>query len=255
MNYKFKKKFDIESKVDLKKQSHTAKKSLEIPVETIPVQTIPVQRSPVSARRFSRAFYLQHSPIVAREILGAYLHRVIGGEELIGKIVETEAYGVGDAACHAFRGKTPRNAIMFDEGGFSYIYFTYGMHFCFNISTNVAGIAEAVLIRAVEPVAGIERMRAMRPKARADRELTSGPGRLCQAFGLTREQNAIDLINSSELFITRGQPVAANLIGVSTRIGINVAQDFPWRFFIKENEYVSRAKPSVPGKIIVRRRT
>ncbi|HZK76480.1 MAG TPA: DNA-3-methyladenine glycosylase [Candidatus Kapabacteria bacterium] len=204
--------------------------------------------------RFRRSFYIRHSPLVAKELLGAYLHRVIDGEELIGKIVETEAYGVGDAACHAFRGKTPRNAIMFDEGGFSYIYFTYGMHFCFNISTNVEGVAEAVLIRAVEPVHGIEMMRERRPKVRLDRELTSGPGRLCQAFGLTREQNAIDLIESDELFITRGKPVAANLIGVSTRIGINVAQDFPWRFFIKENENVSRTKPSVPGKIMVRRR-
>jgi DNA-3-methyladenine glycosylase len=218
------------------------------------------QLTKIPSKRFPRSFYLRHSPLVAKEILGAYLHRIINGIELIGKIVETEAYGVGDAACHAFRGKTSRNAIMFDEGGFSYIYFTYGMHFCFNISTNVAGIAEAVLIRAVEPIAGIEQMRSMRPKAHIDRELTSGPGRLCQAFGLTREQNAMDLVESDELFITRGKPddrssgVSANLIGVSTRIGINVAQEFPWRFFIKENEYVSRAKPSVPGKVVVRRR-
>jgi len=208
----------------------------------------------LSKSRFRRSFYLRPSPIVAKELLGAYLHRVIDGEELIGKIVETEAYGVGDAACHAFRGKTPRNAIMFEEGGYSYIYFTYGMHFCLNVSTNVEGIAEAVLIRAVEPVKGIEIMRERRPKVHRDRELTSGPGRLCQAFGLTREQNAIDLIENMELFIAPGKMVAANLIGVSTRIGINVAQDFPWRFFMKENEYVSRAKPSVPGSVRVRRR-
>ncbi|HET6400696.1 MAG TPA: DNA-3-methyladenine glycosylase [Candidatus Kapabacteria bacterium] len=208
----------------------------------------------IPSKRFPRSFYLQPSPIVAKEILGAYLHRIVDGKELVGKIVETEAYGVGDAACHAFRGKTPRNAIMFQEGGFSYIYFTYGMHFCFNISTNVEGIAEAVLLRAVEPVNGIEIMRGLRPKARLDRELTSGPGRLCQAFGLTREQNAIDLVESGELFITRGKPVAENLIGVTTRIGINVAQDYPWRFFIEGNEYVSRAKPSIPGKVIARHR-
>ncbi|MFI5201757.1 MAG: DNA-3-methyladenine glycosylase [Candidatus Kapaibacterium sp.] len=209
----------------------------------------------VSSKRFSRSFFLRPSPLVAKELLGAYLHRVIDGVELIGKIVETEAYGVGDAACHAYRGKTPRNAVMFREGGFSYIYFTYGMHFCFNVTANAEGIAEAILIRAVEPVDGIEMMRALRPKARLDRELTSGPGRLCQAFGLTREQNAIDLVESDELFITRGKSVAANLIGVTTRIGINVAQDFPWRFFIRENEYVSRAKPSIPGKVILRHRS
>lgn len=209
----------------------------------------------ISSKRIPRSFYLRSSPIVAKKLLGAYLHRVIGGVELIGKIVETEAYGVGDAACHAYRGKTPRNAVMFGEGGFSYIYFTYGMHFCFNVTANVEGIAEAILIRAVEPVNGIDMMRTLRPIARHDRELTSGPGRLAQAFGLTREQNAIDLVESGELFISRGKPAAANLIGVSTRIGINVAQDFPWRFFIKENEYVSRAKPSIPGKVILRHRT
>ncbi len=208
----------------------------------------------VSSKRFPRSFYLRHSPLIAKELLGAYLHRTVDGAELIGKIVETEAYSVGDAACHAYRGKTPRNAVMFGEGGSSYIYFTYGMHFCFNVTTNVEGIAEAVLIRAVEPVAGIEEMRERRPKATTDRELTSGPGRLCQAFGLTREENAIDLVESGKLFLTQNKPVPANLIGVSTRIGINVAQEYPWRFFIKENEYVSRAKPSIPGQVRLPRR-
>ncbi len=203
---------------------------------------------------FPRSFYLQDSRIVAQELLGAHLHRVTNdGTELIGSIVETEAYGVGDAASHAFRGKTKRNEVMFREGGFAYIYFTYGMHFCFNVTTNLEGVGEAVLIRAVEPVAGIEVMRSLRPKAKADRELTSGPGRLCQAFALTRKQNAIDLTVEGELFITRGEaPLrtkergtgdVTNLIGTSNRIGINVAQDFPWRYFIEGNEYVSRAKP------------
>ena len=98
----------------------------------------------ISLKRFSRAFFRQSSTIVAKEILGAYLHRVLDGEELIGKIVETEAYCVDDEACHAYRGKTPRNAVMFGEGGFSYIYFTYGMHHCFNITANEEGVAEAV---------------------------------------------------------------------------------------------------------------
>lgn len=237
-----------------------------------------------STSRFRRNFYLQDSRSVAEQLLGAYLHRITeDGEELIGKIVETEAYGVGDAACHAFRGPTKRNQIMFREGGFSYVYFTYGMHFCFNVTTNAEGIGEAVLIRAVEPILGIEWMRAHRPNVKHDRELTSGPGRLCQAFGLTREQNGIDLIESDELFITKGTtPLltkergrgevgkesgrgkaakesgtreVSNLIGTSTRIGINVAQDLPWRYFIEGNQYVSRAKPSIPGKIIKRRRT
>ena len=206
-------------------------------------------------KHFPRAFFRQTSTIVAKEILGAYLHRVLDGEELIGKIVETEAYCVGDEACHAYRGKTPRNAVMFGEGGFSYIYFTYGMHHCFNITANEEGVAEAILIRAIEPVKGIETMRSLRQKAIIDRELTNGPGKLCQALGLTRNENGIDLIESDMLYLTRGEStVPANHIGVSTRIGINVAQEHLWRFFIKGNEYVSRTKPSVPGKPMATRR-
>lgn len=209
----------------------------------------------MASKRFQRAFFRQSSTVIAKEILGAYLHRVLNGEELIGKIVETEAYCVNDEACHAFRGKTQRNAVMFDEGGFSYIYFTYGMHHCFNITANEEGIAEAVLVRAIEPVKGIETMRTLRPKAIQDRELTNGPGKLCQALNLTRNENGIDLIESDMLYITRGErAVPANHLGVSTRIGINVAQDFLWRFFIKENDYVSRTKPSVSGKPLARRR-
>jgi DNA-3-methyladenine glycosylase len=195
-------------------------------------------------KRFPRSFYLQSSTIVAPRLLGAYLHRVVDGIELTGKIVETEAYASYDEASHAFRGKTPRNAVMFGDGGFSYVYFTYGMHHCFNITTNEAGLAEAVLIRAVEPLSGIEKMRLLRQKAIRDRDLTNGPGKLCQAFALTRKENGIDLIESDQLFITQSAPIRANLIGISNRIGINIAQEYPWRFFIKDNEYVSRAKPS-----------
>jgi DNA-3-methyladenine glycosylase len=203
----------------------------------------------LSNKRFTRAFFHQSSTIVAKEILGAYLHRVVDGEELVGKIVETEAYCVGDEACHAYRGKTPRNAVMFGEGGFSYVYFTYGMHYCFNITANEENVAEALLVRAIEPIKGVETMRALRPKAIRDRDITNGPGKLCQALSLSRNDNRIDLIESDTLFLTRGEsPVLANHIGVSTRIGINVAQEHLWRFFIKGNEYVSRSKPSVPGK-------
>lgn len=198
--------------------------------------------------RFPRSFYLQPSAIVAPRLLGAYLHHIVDGVELTGKIVETEAYASYDEASHAFRGKTPRNAVMFDDGGFSYVYFTYGMHHCFNITTNEAGVAEAVLIRGVEPVSGIEKMRMLRHKATIDRDLTNGPGKLCQAFALTRKENGIDLIESDQLFVTQSTPIRENLIGVSNRIGINVAQEYPWRFFIKENEYVSRGKPSSLGK-------
>jgi DNA-3-methyladenine glycosylase len=169
---------------------------------------------------------------------------MIDGHMLIGRIVETEAYGIGDEACHAFRGKTPRNEILFERGGFSYVYFTYGMYYCFNVSTNEQHQAEAVLIRGVEPVEGIEVMRTLRPKAKRDRDLTNGPGKLCQALAIDRRDNAIDLIESDELFLTRGRVGKGESIGVSTRIGISVAVDYPWRFYINGNPYVSPGKPS-----------
>jgi DNA-3-methyladenine glycosylase len=195
-------------------------------------------------KRYDRSFYRQESPIVARALLGANLHHRVAGEELVGRIVETEAYGIGDEACHAFRGKTPRNEILFEDGGFSYVYFTYGMYYCFNVSTNVTGLAEAVLIRGLEPVQGTEFMRGKRPKARKDKDLTNGPGKLCQAFAINRSQNAIDLIESDDLFITRGGLKKGEQIQVSTRIGITVAVDYPWRFYINGNPYVSPGKPS-----------
>ena len=198
----------------------------------------------VSNKRFSRRFYRQASTVVAERLLGSYLHRMIDGVELIGKIVETEAYGIGDEACHAFRGMTPRNAVLFGDGGYSYVYFTYGMHYCFNVSTNEEGVAEAVLIRGVEPVAGIEEMRRLRTKARKDRDLSNGPGKICQAFALTRDDNAIDLIESDQIFISQGPAIPSNQIGRSSRIGISVATQLQWRYFIKGNEYVSPAKPS-----------
>jgi DNA-3-methyladenine glycosylase len=199
------------------------------------------------SKRFTRKFYQQDSVTVAKRLLGCYLHRVVDGEELIGRIVETEAYSCfDDESCHAFRGKTPRNAIMFEEGGYSYVYFTYGMHHCFNVTTNAEGIAEAVLIRALEPVQGIETMKKLRAaKMAAPRELTNGPGKLCQALHLTRQDNGLDLVESDELFIAQGKAIEPNLLGTSTRIGINVAKHHPWRFFINGNEYVSRGKPSV----------
>ncbi len=198
----------------------------------------------VSRRRFTRAFYRQSSLVVAQRLLGCYLHREVNGVELVGKIVETEAYGPNDEACHAFRGRTQRNAVMFGDGGYSYVYFTYGMHHCFNVTTSEEGTGEAVLIRAVEPVVGLEMMRQLRPKASREVDIANGPGKLCQAFGLSRGDNGLDLIESQELFITIGEALSADAIGVSTRIGISVAVDHPWRYYVKGSNYVSRGKPS-----------
>jgi len=187
---------------------------------------------------------MQESPVVAKELLGSYLHRVINGVELIGKIVETEAYGPADPASHSYRGVTERTRTMFMEGGLSYVYFTYGMYYCFNISTNEEGIGEAVLIRGIEPLQGMDVMKKLRPAAKRERDLTNGPGKICQAFHLTKKDNGIDLITSDELFVTEGEVVEKNLIGVSSRIGIRMGIDHPWRFYVKGNPYVSPGKPS-----------
>ena len=138
-------------------------------------------------------FYLQPTLKVARELLGKILYRKLeNGEILSGKIVETEAYLKNDSACHASRGKTERNKIMFGPAGHAYVYFTYGMHYCFNVVTQLEGIPEAVLIRAVEPLEGIETMERNR-KTTKFKNLTNGPAKLTQAFGIDKELNGVDL--------------------------------------------------------------
>lgn len=181
---------------------------------------------------------------VAQEILGGYLVRHLNGDTLVGRIVEAEAYLHNDPACHAFRGLTPRTRVMFGDPGHGYIYFTYGMHHCFNVVTNEEGVGEAVLVRALEPVEGIEAMYALREKARRDTDLLSGPGKICQAFSLTRTESGVDLIESDAIYLEKGSLKKNEQAGVSARVGLTLAIDKPWRFFIKGNPYVSKGRPS-----------
>ncbi|MBI3004534.1 MAG: DNA-3-methyladenine glycosylase [Ignavibacteriales bacterium] len=192
-------------------------------------------------KKVPRSFYLRPTIQVARELLGKFLVRRLRGKLLIGKIVEVEAYrGVLDPASHAYRGKTKRNEVMFWEGGHLYVYFTYGMHFCANVVTRNEGIGEAVLLRAVEPVKGIGTMQRNRRKSRLEtKKLTSGPAKFCQAFGITQKENGTDLMGNT-IFIANGEKIARSQIGSSTRIGINVAMEKKWRFFVKGNVWVSR---------------
>ena len=194
-------------------------------------------------KKLARSFYLRPTLTIAKELLGKLLVRKIGRQLLIGRIVEVEAYlGKRDPASHAYRGKTRRNEIMFREGGHLYVYFTYGMHFCANVVTREEGVGEAVLIRAVEPVEGIEVMIKNRGFTRDETnywDLTNGPAKLCEAFGIQRGQNGIDLLDE-EIFVTRGETIPNSRIGTSTRIGIKNATDKRWRFFVKGNRFVSR---------------
>ena len=196
-------------------------------------------------KKLSRQFYTRNLLFVARDLLGKVLVKKSGGKILSGKIVEVEAYhGDYDHASHAFKGKTKRNEVMFNEGGYLYVYFTYGAHFCANIVVGKKDKGIAVLIRALEPMKSIHMMIKNRfgRKLIHDKEkynLTNGPGKLCQAFGIGRNHNGADL-TGNEIFILDDEKIRSKDIGVSKRIGITRSVDLPWRFFIKNNPYLSR---------------
>jgi DNA-3-methyladenine glycosylase len=191
-----------------------------------------------------RRFYLHSPDVVARALLGKVLRRRLDGEWLSGRIVETEAYfGQDDPAAHSFAGKTPRNAVLFGPPGLAYIYFIYGMYSCLNVSCEPEGQAGGVLIRALEPLTGLEEMARLRglPPSANPRLLTSGPGRLCQALAITRAtHNGLDVTTAvSELQILDDGFRPGSIVA-TPRIGITKAADRPHRFVIEGNEFVSR---------------
>lgn len=196
------------------------------------------------AQKLPLDFYLHDTVTVARNLLGCVLWRRIGRALLAGRIVETEAYlGANDPASHARRGlRSERNASMYLHGGHAYVYFTYGMHWCLNVVTQEEDTAEAVLLRAVEPVKGIDQMRKRRPKAKRDFDLTNGPGKICMAMDVDRRLDG-ERLDGDSLYITaRGSELRDEDILVSPRIGVENSGDaaaWPLRFFIRGNRYVS----------------
>jgi len=188
----------------------------------------------------NRSFYCRNTLTVAKQLLGKLLVRELPEGKVAGKIVEVEAYrGSDDPASHAYKGKTQRNQIMFGEGGYAYIYFIYGKHFCLNVTTEKVGVPGAVLIRAVEPVYGIEIMKRKR-RTENVRNLTNGPGKLTQAMDITVELNGWDLTRGEKLYICDLDVVEPFEVVSSGRIGVKAGADKPWRFFIKGNLFVSR---------------
>ncbi len=186
------------------------------------------------------SFYRHDTVTVARALLGRLLCRETPAGLTAGRIVETEAYlSKDDPACHASRGKTRRNAPMFGPPGRAYIYLIYGIHFCFNVVTGPAGTGEAVLVRALEPLYGMELMQRRRGKGRDALHLAGGPGKLCQALVIDGALNEHDL-RRSPLWISAGSEVEAGAVVSGPRIGINRAADKLLRFYIKDNKYVSR---------------
>lgn len=199
----------------------------------------------MNSRKLPQGFYLDDTVSVARNLLGCIVWRQLdGGALLAARIVETEAYlGANDAASHARRGlRSNRNESMYLPGGHAYVYFTYGMHFCMNVVTQEADIAEAVLLRAAEPVQGIEEIRARRPKAARDFDLMNGPGKLCMALEIDRRLDGESLRGSTLWLTGRSEEIADDRIGVSPRIGIDNSGDaaaWPLRFFLRHNRHVS----------------
>jgi DNA-3-methyladenine glycosylase len=176
--------------------------------------------------------------VLARDLLGRILFYRSPEDLLAGRIVETEAYtGETDAASHAFRGRTARNAVMFGPAGHAYVYFSYGVHYCLNVTADCPGTAGAVLLRALEPLAGIDIMRARGDHGPASRVL-SGPGKIGRAFGLTLADNGRDFTHGP-LGIAAGTPTPDRLVTVSRRVGISRAVDLPYRFAVVGSRSVS----------------
>ena len=194
-----------------------------------------------TARVLPRAFYAG-DPVELGPLL---LNKLLVRGTRVGRIVEVEAYrGGDDPASHAFRGPTRRNAVMFGPPGHLYVYFTYGMHWCANVVCGPEGTADAVLLRAVSPVAGLPVMRRARPPGTTDRNLTSGPAKLCQAFGITAAQDGADLVTAHGGLTLRqdGVPPPPHP-GISARVGIRLAADRPWRWWVPDDPYVSPGRP------------
>jgi DNA-3-methyladenine glycosylase len=191
--------------------------------------------------KIPRSFYLQSTVKVASQLLGKYFVRRIDDQFLIGRFVEAEAYCKNDPASHSFRGMTQRNRTMFALGGHLYVYFTYGMHYCANIVTGKNGIGEAVLIRAVEPVDGLDIITKNRGFPKDDVRLTNGPAKFCEAFSLTKTDDGIDLTGDL-IYIAENPDEPRHKISRSRRIGITNGKNKLWRFFIKGNAWVSKEK-------------
>jgi DNA-3-methyladenine glycosylase len=191
-----------------------------------------------------REFFARETRLVARDLLGQVVVSVTAEGTTLGRIVETEAYlGADDLASHAARLKKERIAVMWGESGIAYVYRSYGIHAMLNVVAQRSGETGAVLIRALEPLAGIPLMQQRRGVVE-ERQLCSGPGKLCQAMGITLDLQGTDLVTNDRLWIGAGERVAD--VSVSGRIGISRAIDDPWRYWVTGNPHVSAHRRGVP---------
>lgn len=197
-----------------------------------------------AGRPLPRSFYVRPSLEVAPDLIGRLLVRTLAdGTRLVARIVETESYTEEDPASHSYRGRTRRNEVMFGPPGRLYVYFTYGMHFCSNVVTGRKGEGSAVLLRAAEPLEGLDEM-ARRRGVSDPFLLCAGPARLTQALGIGREENGVDLVRGTGLRILEGSPVTRSLIGRSARVGVSSGAELRWRFFVEGDPFVSKGRPA-----------
>jgi DNA-3-methyladenine glycosylase len=201
---------------------------------------------PRDSVRLPRSFFARPSLEVARDLLGRVLVRTLpDGTRLSGRLVETEAYRQDDPASHSYRGRTARTDVMFGPSGRLYVYFTYGMHFCMNVVTGDDGEGSAVLLRAAEPLEGLEHMTARR-RTQDPRLLLAGPARMCEAFAIWQEHNGIDLVRGDFMHVEAGTPLPDGQVAAGPRVGITVALENPWRFVIRDSRFLSRRSVIVP---------
>lgn len=192
-------------------------------------------------RALSRAFYSRPVLTVAPEILGCvFVHETAQGI-IAGRILEVEAYHQdGDPACHAARGRTPRNDVMFGPPGRLYVYFTYGMHYCMNAVCETNGVAGGVLLRAMSPLLGQDIIATNRGEKVKPKDWLRGPARCCQAFGIARNENGTDLCDGGSIRLYEGGLQTGETVATSPRIGISQGQEHLWRFTIKDHPLLSK---------------
>ena len=200
----------------------------------------------INSPKLSLEFYQRDVVLVAKDLLGKTFIRNYHGNLLAGKIVEVEAYDESEEASHSFNGRSERTEIMFERGGFLYVYFIYGVHYCCNVVTGTAGHGAAVLIRALEPLNNLAILAQNRLSKTnlSDSELlnlTSGPAKLCKALNISTKENGLDLC-ADTIYILDAPTINKDQIITTTRIGISKAVELPWRFYIKDNNFVSKKR-------------
>lgn len=218
---------------------------MRLPEPSSPRAEIARLRKLANRKPLPKSFYLQDTLVVAEQLIGKGIVVGEGDSLVIAQIVEVEAYLASrDPASHAFRGVTKRNWPMFENGGTCYVYLSYGINYCMNVSTQGKGVGEAILFRALKPLYGLEVIKKRRHKIQTELGLLSGPGKITLGLGIGPEMNGRSFFDPNFKIVDLGDEVEQWEVARTARIGISKAVEKPWRFIAKDSPYISRAKPS-----------